>query len=235
HDALPICSLRPSGPVVRAVALVLGVLVLAGGIAVWAMGLAPWWAAAGGGAGLLAALTVVRFSVATQRRRATSPVRAPKAQRAPRAGRRARKEARPARADERLRRSPSVVPAAAESETAGAAVTEAETLTERVTELYDVEAVSGSRADLVGMTATASSPDLTEVSAELDLPVDAVQERRPGTWAPVPVPPPTYTLKARAPRSQPGASFEDAQLPVDGNALALDEEFEELPPVHSVG
>lgn len=223
----------------------LGVLVLAGGITVWAMGLAPWWAAAGGGAGLLAALTVVRFSVATQRRRATSPVRAPKAQKAPRAGRRAGLEARRAPADERLRRSPSVVPETSESETAGAAVTEAETLTERVTELYDIEAVSRSRADLVGMTATVSSPErtelganLTELNAELDLPVDAEHEGRPGTWAPVPVPPPTYTLKARAPRSHPapGTSFDgDGQLPFDGNALALDEEFEELPPVHSVG
>lgn len=211
-------------------------LVLAGGVTVWAMGLAPWWAAVGGGAGLLAALTVVRFSVATQRRRATSPVRAPKAQRAPRAGRRASQQARPGRSDEPLRRSPSVLAETAASATAGAEVAEANPLTERVTELYDVEAVSRSRADLAGITATASSPDLTELSAELDLPVGAEQEARPGTWAPVPVPPPTYTLKARAPRSPSGASVDgDVQLPFDGNALALDEEFEELPPVHSVG
>ena len=67
--------------------------------------------------------------------------------------------------------------------------------------------------------------------------VETGAELEPGTWAPVPVPPPTYTLKARAPRAAGGAAAPVAveDLPFDGHALALDEEFEELPSVHRVG
>ncbi len=50
----------------------------------------------------------------------------------------------------------------------------------------------------------------------------------PGTWQPVPVPPPTYTLKAKA-HSRPVLNELPAELPQDGRALSLDEEFEELP------
>ena len=49
-----------------------------------------------------------------------------------------------------------------------------------------------------------------------------------GAWDPVPVPPPTYTLKARAYRTP-------AELPADGVDMALEEEFEELPRVPRVG
>lgn len=54
------------------------------------------------------------------------------------------------------------------------------------------------------------------------------EQAAPGEWSPVPVPPPTYTLKARAYRAP-------AELPADGAEMALEEEFEELPPVRSVG
>ena len=53
-----------------------------------------------------------------------------------------------------------------------------------------------------------------------------------GTWDPVPVPPPTYALKARAPRAGTGG---ESVLPADGTVMALDEEFEELPHVGRVG
>lgn len=63
-----------------------------------------------------------------------------------------------------------------------------------------------------------------------------------GSWQPTPVPPPTYTLKAKAgpphtgssavPTTRPEGSQE---LPFDGYALAFDEESEELPAVHSLG
>ena len=74
----------------------------------------------------------------------------------------------------------------------------------------------------------------------------------PGGWAPVAVPPPTYTLKARVDRplpepaatvdAEPPAQQSAAQryadtpvedLPFDG--MALDEDLEDLPPVHRAG
>lgn len=64
-----------------------------------------------------------------------------------------------------------------------------------------------------------------------------------GSWAPVAVPPPTYTLKAKAsrPAVEPAptsgglaAAYEPVdQLPFDG--LALDEDLEELPSVYRAG
>lgn len=60
-----------------------------------------------------------------------------------------------------------------------------------------------------------------------DAPV-VVKPLEPGTWAPVPVPPPTYTLKAKA-QPRPVRSELPSELPQDGIALSLEEEFEELP------
>lgn len=98
-------------------------------------------------------------------------------------------------------------------------------------EVYDVDA-----------PATESVDDLDVEPEETPAEVAA-----PGTWAPVAVPPPTYTLKAKAerPEPQPAATVETAtpaakyaetpveDLPFDG--LALDEDLEELPPVHRAG
>ncbi|MGD8151182.1 hypothetical protein [Ornithinimicrobium sp. Y1694] len=58
----------------------------------------------------------------------------------------------------------------------------------------------------------------------------------PGAWQPVPVPPPTYTLKARAARATVSSSpAGSTHLPADGSEMALDEEFEDLPRVDRVG
>ena len=98
--------------------------------------------------------------------------------------------------------------------------------------LYDIDEVE------TALTAT-PAPATEEVQAG---PVQAADGGRTaaeqddltgGSWSPVPVPPPTYTLKARAHRgSVPTAS---GQLPLDGTEMALDEEFEELPSVDRVG
>lgn len=81
-------------------------------------------------------------------------------------------------------------------------------------------------------------------------PVDSPQakpapaaEQVEGGWSPVPVPPPTYTMKARAeqrtdaPAERPAPAAEDQtpveDLPFDG--LALDEDLEELPAAWRVG
>lgn len=101
----------------------------------------------------------------------------------------------------------------------------------RGSELYDLEAVEAAQ-QARGETSQAAPVSATQSAATQPA------ELAPGTWAPVPVPPPTYTLKARAPRrevsTQPSATRVD-DLPFDGHALALEEEFEDLPPVHSVG
>ncbi len=68
------------------------------------------------------------------------------------------------------------------------------------------------------------------------------QRAAPGTWRPVTVPTPTYMLKAKAGARHTGSTAAavrpaaaSAGLPVDGYALAFDEESEELPAVHSLG
>lgn len=68
------------------------------------------------------------------------------------------------------------------------------------------------------------------------------QRAAPGTWQPVAVPPPTYTLKAKAGARHTGSTAATTRradtsqdLPFDGYALAFEEESEELPAVHSLG
>ncbi|RIK17659.1 MAG: hypothetical protein DCC50_01075 [Acidobacteria bacterium] len=87
--------------------------------------------------------------------------------------------------------------------------------------------------------------DLVEVEAapQPQQPVAAEQDAGPvvqptdGTWHPVPVPPPTYTLKAAAPPSRPYGSVSSGSvsLPADGTEMALEEEYEDLPRIDLVG
>lgn len=227
----------------RALALVIGAVLLVAGIALAVTG--TWWAAPAGVAAFGAALGYVRFSVARARRRSTSPVRHPsrrpqvtprperrRAQAAPAATRRpVRRASGAARltgapvAAARVRGSAPIyqaAPVAAQATvTVAAAATVAAAPSRTRDALYDVEAVEASvpAADL--------DPRQEAPAAQLE----------PGTWQPVPVPPPTYTLKARAPRARDRAAADTPveDLPFDGNALALDEEFEDLPAVHHVG
>ncbi|MCK0113918.1 hypothetical protein MWU75_17375 [Ornithinimicrobium sp. F0845] len=257
---------RPSAATLRAMLLVVGVLALAAGITLYSLAMAPWWAAAAGGAGLLLALTLIRISVGRQRRRATSPVRPgarrhevgatqlarkPTSSEGPRSKATRRRGARPKTARRRsVRPAPRRSAAAATARASSAPAASAPTLTTadtaasapvaavaRDAQFFDVEAHDRAESQ-AGAAAKGAS---TLPTAEL----------QPGTWAPVPVPPPTYTLKARA--SRPGAPSSDPaqatatgavqaestgqveDLPFDGHALAFDEEFEDLPPVHSVG
>lgn len=82
----------------------------------------------------------------------------------------------------------------------------------------------------------------TTVEAEQDVVEEPAfdgdaEDVRPGTWAPASVPPPTYTLKERAPQTpvEPAAttSTDIDDLPFDG--MAFDEELEDLPPVYRAG
>ncbi len=82
-------------------------------------------------------------------------------------------------------------------------------------EVYDIDA-------LERVSNAVPIAEVNEVWASVETPM------APGTWQPVPVPPPTYTLKAKA-HARPVLNELPAELPHDGTALSLDEEFEELP------
>lgn len=265
----------PSAAALRGVALLAGALALVAGIAFSVVG-RSWWGALAGVAVLLLAVTFVRFSVESTRRRAASSVRSrtrrtvPTAQDHPvrpaarRTGaRRPSAEpvatrpaaARHGHADRPADRRPTqrrrtTVAAPRTTAPVGTPAASAAPSTPsgdegaapaRATELYDVEALESTRAQTTAEAHTTADAHTEGTDAA---PVAPEVEAAPGTWAPVPVPPPTYTLKARAPRrAEPrseGAGSERSQrpvedLPFDGHALALDEEFEDLPPVHSAG
>ena len=110
-----------------------------------------------------------------------------------------------------------------------AATTRTARRTVSTAQLYDV--------DRVEAEARVSQPDparsVTEVALPpvADAPVVGEPAAASGTWDPVPVPRPTYTMKAKAYR--PGLA--PTELPADGTEMALDEEFEDLPRIESVG
>lgn len=180
------------------------------------------WAWAFVGIALLAATVGgLRLSVATRRRsaQATRPVQAARPAQATRPARATRPvlaaQAAAVAAPRTARRQvdlearhPAMVPAASAPATPAASP---------AATLYDVDAVeAGLRAE-----SAEAAPDRAAEATP-------AEPAAPGSWDPVPVPPPTYTLKARAYRAP-------AELPADGAEMALEEEFEELPQVHRVG
>lgn len=89
--------------------------------------------------------------------------------------------------------------------------------------LYDIAEIE---AALTPAPKQAAAPTIAPEVASADQPAE------PGSWSPVPVPPPTYTLKAKAYRGDHARG--SAELPVDGMEMALEDEFEELPQVFRV-
>lgn len=126
------------------------------------------------------------------------------------------------------------------------------------TAVYDVDAVTARGASRTGSadsgraSATAAAPTATSTATarpnRSPRPTSAAPQSD-GTWQPIDVPAPTYTMKAKARRSgqvsgttttrddartaTAPTSRSIADLPFDGNALALEEEFEELPAVRT--
>lgn len=90
--------------------------------------------------------------------------------------------------------------------------------------LYDVD-----RDGVAAHSEPAPAPSRLQVAQDLP---DA--DLAPDAWSPVPVPPPTYTLKARAHQGVAVAPTGSTELPLDGTEMALDEEFEDLPSVDRV-
>lgn len=200
----------------------------------------PPWAALVGVVVMAASVAGVRLSTA-RARRAT----APRATKATRATTRPARQTTPSRTAGPARTRTAAPARATATEAARTAVTEpartpaadrghaladqsvaATTRTARrsvsAATLYDIDRVE---ADLAPAPA---APTRESAPAEVvgSVPAQAAE----GTWQPVPVPPPTYTLKARAYRPQ-----SSGQLPADGTQMALEEEFEELPRIESVG
>lgn len=90
------------------------------------------------------------------------------------------------------------------------------------TDLFDIERWEAERG--------VAERGVAEADAAPAEAADEPAELAPGTWSPVPVPPPTYTLKAPARRRA-----STADLPFDSESLAFDDEAEELTPVYDVG
>lgn len=263
---------RLSPALVRGLQLLVGVLLLAAGVALTLIEILPWWGWIAGLAGFVLSVASVRASVARQRRRAASPVRpraaSPVRSRAASSRRPttpARRVARPrgvrrvtaapvaaarVRGSAPLYVAPQTAAAAGPARVSSAAAPVAEqapaaappsAVTSPPAAAPPVESAPSAPAAEIAASAAQGTAlyDLVAVESELaaeSAPAEqpAARPAEPGTWQPVPVPVPTYTLKAKAPRVTPrpapaAAAIED--LPFDGHALALDEEFEELPAV----
>lgn len=195
----------------RAVVLVLGALLLTAGSVLTGLEILPWWSAAAGAGAFLVALVGTRWATRRARRRAASPVRPRRAGTA--------RPPRPARAARATRTRPTRAPASVPLPGAAAAFAGARggsPTARRSVAVYDVEA----HPRRVASAGPGAEPAAAAPTAEPE----------PGTWSPVPVPVPTYTLKARAPRG--ATPVQD--LPFDGHAMALEEEFEDLPAVYRV-
>ncbi|GAA4877196.1 hypothetical protein [Serinicoccus chungangensis] len=208
----------------RAVALLTASVVM---VALVSLGVSPllgwWWSFVGVGVLGVTLLLVRRSARVGRARRAARP--------APRA---ARPTAAPASAED----GPAPVSTTAQAEDSPLA---AQAKAAAGTVAAARPARRATNLDLAVEPARPALFDIDEVEAGLaPAPQTAVEGATPadpgaGSWSPTPVPPPTYTLKARAYRGVPQPSAGSAQLPADGTEMALEEEFEDLPRVDRVG
>ncbi|SOC53992.1 hypothetical protein SAMN05421879_102302 [Ornithinimicrobium cerasi] len=229
---------------VRAAALLLSSFTMVVLVALSSTGvLAAWWTYVGIGA-LAVSVALVRWSVSRSRNgartapapRARTASGASRARPAPRpAARRAPARSRPAPTREEpltavatkpAAPAPADVPHHAFARQSVAVTTRTARRSVSAVALYDIDEVEATLRPRGTV-----DPQIHDTPAPVGEQEVAPAEGVAGTWDPVPVPPPTYTLKARAPRGANGS----AQLPADGAVMALDEEFEELPHVDRVG
>ena len=226
---------RISATRLRGIALLTAVTLFVASLIATVAGLLTWWSVAVAAGVVALALAVVRRSVshaaprtaqAVRSVRPTQPAPVPRGRRSRRSMASAGGSAAAAFASnlhgEQLTPSagttpqpavadpvPTAVPAAALDDSGSVAAAVA-----RSSGVYDIDAVE--------RVAGAARQDGVNDAPVLAAPLE------PGTWAPVPVPPPTYTLKAKA-QPRPVRAELPTELPQDGIALSLEEEFEELP------
>ena len=228
----------------RATALIVASVVM---VALVSLGVSPvldWWWSFVGVAVLAATLLLVRRSAAAQRSRRARPRRATvRPDTAPqRSGAPAPVQADSRRPGHEAQASAEVTVTAEASASPLAAQARATAASASAGPVAPASAGTARRAvDL--RPARPALFDIDEVEADLAAPpvaVTAVADEAetvaaPGSWTPAPVPPPTYTLKAKAYRGAPQPSTGSAELPADGTEMALEEEFEDLPQIHRVG
>ncbi|MFK5581993.1 hypothetical protein [Serinicoccus sp. LYQ131] len=198
----------------RAMALLVASAVMVTLVVLGVSGVLAWWWSFVGVGTLAATLLAVRRSVATGRDRRTG--------RAGRTAAPASEVATTAQAE----RSPLAAQARATAALAptGTARRAVDLEATPRPAVYDIASVEASIATQAAEATAAAAP-----------PAGAETVDEPGSWSPTPVPPPTYTLKAKAYRGVPVASGQGAQqLPADGTEMALDEEFEDLPAIDRV-
>lgn len=204
----------------RAMALLVAAAVMVTLVVLGVSGVLAWWWSFVGVGTLAATLLAVRRSVATGRDRRTS--RAGRSSRAGRTVAPAPEVATTAQAE----RSPLAAQARATAALAptGTARRAVDLEAAPRPAVYDIASVEASIATQAAEATAAAAP-----------PAGAETVDEPGSWSPTPVPPPTYTLKAKAYRGVSVASGQGAQqLPADGTEMALDEEFEDLPAIDRV-
>lgn len=215
-------------------------------------GVTPWWTpllALVAVAGVVAWLrsSVIRDAQAADAPAPAAPRAAVRRSEAATAGRVQRPQAQ--RSQERRPQPRREAPAATGLETPSAGAPGSSTAVGAVAAeetVYDVTAFDPQPVATQADQATQAEQPVAEQADQ------SQQVVEPGGWAPVAVPPPTYTLKARVDRplpepaatvdAEPPAQQSAAQryadtpvedLPFDG--MALDEDLEDLPPVHRAG
>lgn len=207
-----------SGARARAMTLLLAGAAMVLGTVLGVLGLWPLWTVAAGIGVFVLTLFLVRTSVRRGTRALPRPSRRPVPAQTPVSAPKPRRTVADAAGGA------TAVLAATQRPTARPAAV-------RSTAVYDVDRIE--LAHRVVPVRAQASARTAKVSAEQ--PVGS-------TWRPVPVPPPTYTLKAKASAPHTGSTVATTRradtsrdLPLDGYALTFDEESEELPAVHSLG
>lgn len=199
---------RPASNQVRGLVLVAGALLMVAGVGLGVFTLLPWWSTLAGVGIFVAALAYVRCSVAAERRRSASSVRPPKALR-PRPAR----PRRTARQDRQARARGARRVAAADRGRAAATSARPQRATK-------------SPPGAAALLAVADRSRAAEVyDVEAAHPRSETNGQRPLR---------AKTTRRHTSRLTGAALVPVVDLPFDGNALALEEEFEELPAVHGV-
>lgn len=211
---------RPASNQVRGLVLVAGALLMVAGVGLGVFTLLPWWSTLAGVGIFVAALAYVRCSVAAERRRSASPVRPPQALR-PRAAR----PRRTARQDRQARARGARRVAAADRGRAAATSARPQPATKSPPGAAALLAVADRSRDAAPLAVADRSRAAEVYDVEAAHPRSETNGQGP--------------LRAKATRRHTsrltGAALVPvADLPFDGNALALEEEFEELPAVHGV-
>ncbi|WP_151525639.1 hypothetical protein [Serinicoccus kebangsaanensis] len=223
---------------VRAIALLGASVVM---VALVSLGVSPvldwWWGFVGVGV-LAATLLLVRRSAASQRaRRARTRAAAPSRK----AGASLAQPAMATDGDTRTSPQAEVAPPAEVAVTAEAdesplaAQARAAAAPRSARRVVDLEPARPAIFDIDEVEAGLVARTAGAASAQAQVADDAESPAAPGSWSPTPVPPPTYTLKAKAYRGAAQPATGSTQLPADGTEMALEEEFEDLPQIHRVG